>query len=225
MANEMIDIIRAAAQRHGVDPNVLVAQGRIESSLNPALRNSRSSAGGLFQFIDSTAKQYGLTDRYDPAAASDAAARLMRDNRDSLARSLGRAPSPGELYLAHQQGAGGAAKLLMNPNALASDLVGSAAAGLNGGRAGMTGAQFAQMWDQRLGRAMGQTGGGGEAPSIASAFGQPAMALGQPAPMEAQAPNPLALAASFANDDMASNQAAAAAKRESEMTRKRALFA
>lgn len=143
--------ISEAAQRHGVDPNALLQVAGIESSFNPRAKNPNSSAGGLFQFIDSTAKQYGLSDRYDPAQASDAAARLMKDNADYLRKQLGREPSAGELYLAHQQGMKGAADLLRDPNRRAADIVGAKAVTLNGGKADMTAGEFAGLWMRKVG--------------------------------------------------------------------------
>lgn len=141
--------IDQASARHGVDRAALYRIAQMESGGNPRAKNPRSSAGGLFQFIDSTASQYGLTDRFDPAQAADAGARLMRDNAAHLRRTLGRDPTAGELYLAHQQGAGGAEKLLRNPNRPASEVVGADAVRLNGGRPGMTAGEFAQLWVRR----------------------------------------------------------------------------
>jgi len=146
MAGELAQIIAQAAQRYGQDPNTLARIAQIESSMNPGARNPRSSAAGLFQFIDSTAKNYGLTNKLDPVAASDAAARLTRDNAAFLGERLGRQPTPAELYLAHQQGAGGAAKILANPQADAASVVGPQAVALNGGRPGMTAGDFAGLW-------------------------------------------------------------------------------
>lgn len=143
--------ISEAAQRYGVDPHALLVVARLESSGNPNAKNPNSSAGGLFQFTDGTARQYGLRNKFDAAEASDAAARLMRDNTAALRAALGREPTAGELYLAHQQGAGGAAKLLTNPNARAADLVGADAVRLNGGSADMTAGQFASMWTGKAG--------------------------------------------------------------------------
>ena len=92
--------IDAAASRYGVDPTALSVIAQLESGGNPAAQNPNSSAGGLFQFIDSTAQQYGLTDKFDPYASADAGARLARDNAASLRRAIGREPTVGELYLA-----------------------------------------------------------------------------------------------------------------------------
>lgn len=143
-------LISEAAQRNGVDPEAMLEIARIESNFNPDAKNRRSTAGGLFQFIDSTARQYGLKNRFDPGAASEAAARLASDNKRLLEARLGRQVTAGELYLAHQQGAGGALKLLSNPNALAVDIVGHDAVTLNGGRADMTAAQFASLWTSKV---------------------------------------------------------------------------
>lgn len=46
--------IARAASRTGVDFNYLLAQAKLESSLDPAARAKTSSASGLYQFIDST---------------------------------------------------------------------------------------------------------------------------------------------------------------------------
>lgn len=144
------DAINQAAAAHGVSADDLRRMATIESGGKTGARNPKSGALGAFQFVPSTAAQYGLTDPTDPVASADAAARLLVDNRDALARSLGRAPSSGELYLAHQQGAAGAAKLLANPNASAIDIVGRQAVLQNGGSADMTAAQFAGLWTSKF---------------------------------------------------------------------------
>ncbi|WP_208438722.1 transglycosylase SLT domain-containing protein [Bartonella grahamii] len=134
--------IRQAAVRYGLPESYLYRVAQVESGGNPNARNPRSSAGGLYQFIDSTAKQYGLQDRFDPMQAADAMGRFTLDNRNHLSRILGRAPTDAELYLAHQQGAGGAARLLRNPHANAAQLVGSNAVGLNAGNNAMRASDF-----------------------------------------------------------------------------------
>ncbi len=144
-------IVSDAATRHGVEPEALLKIAMLESSFNAKAQNPASSAGGLFQFVDGTARQYGLADRFDPEQAADAAARLAKDNAAHLKKVLGRAPTAGELYLAHQQGAGGAGKLLKNPNARAADVVGAKAVRLNGGSSDMTAGAFANMWINKAG--------------------------------------------------------------------------
>lgn len=139
-----------AEAQYGLPPTYLSQTAAIESRFDPNAQNPNSSAGGLFQFVDSTAKQYGLSNKFDPVAATDAAARLAADNAKVLTRSLGRAPTAGELYLAHQQGGGGAAKLLSNPNARAVDIVGLDAVRLNGGNPNMTAGEFARRWTSKI---------------------------------------------------------------------------
>lgn len=161
MVSRVGEIILDAAQRHGVNPNVLSTIAHLESRGNPSEKNPKSSAGGLFQFIDSTAKAVGLEDRFDPVQASDAAARLTKSNAQVLSRTLGRSPSVGELYLAHQQGAGGASRLLSNPNSRASDIVGAEAVRLNGGTPDMTAGEFANLWVSKADRIAGGAGDAG----------------------------------------------------------------
>lgn len=152
-------VIEGAAQKYGVDAGALLKIAELESSFNPRAKNPSSSAGGLFQFIDGTARDYGLADRFDAGQASDAAARLLKDNAASLRKVLGRDPTAGELYLAHQQGAGGAAKLLRNPNARAVDVVGRDAVRLNGGREDMSAQEFANKWIAKASGAATVSGG------------------------------------------------------------------
>ena len=152
-------IVRGAAGKYGLNPDDAVAVARLESGLNPRAQNPNSSAGGLFQFINSTWGQYGGGDKYDPARNADAGARYLRDVRDTLTRGLGRAPTVGELYLGHQQGPAGALRILQNPDGLARDAVGPDAVVLNGGTIDMTNRDFAMRWDRRASRAAGQTPG------------------------------------------------------------------
>lgn len=152
-------VIEDAAKRHGVDPATLARTAVLESGGDPSARNAASGAAGLFQFMPQTAGQYGLDDPLDAETSADAAARLMSDNKAALAKSLGREPSEAELYLAHQQGAKGAAALLNNPNEPAIDVLAtvygsrdkaSRALRLNGGTEDMTAGEFAGKWTQRF---------------------------------------------------------------------------
>ena len=154
---EISTIITNAANKYGLSPQFMARVAHIESRFDPNAMNAGSKATGLFQFIPSTWRQYGGgADPRDPAANADAAARLAVANRNQLRASLGRDPTEGELYLAHQQGAGGAAKLLSNPGARAVDVVGERAVLGNGGNINMTAGQFAQLWIRKLDGASGQ---------------------------------------------------------------------
>lgn len=145
----MADFTEAFAgleDQYGLPRGYLLRSAQIESSLNPNSQSKLSSAGGLFQFIDSTARQYGLKNKYDPYESSNAAARLGSDNASKLRTALGRDPTAAELYLAHQQGGGGAAGLLANPSAPAASIVGRDAVTNNGGNLNMTAGEFANLW-------------------------------------------------------------------------------
>jgi soluble lytic murein transglycosylase-like protein len=144
------DLITETARKYGVSENAMLETARIESKFNPKADNPNSTAGGIYQFLDSSAKNYNLADKYDAAQAADAAARMMKDNAATLFRALGRVPTDGELYLAHQQGGAGAARLLANPNAKAYTIVGREAVRLNGGDPNMTAGQFASLWTNKV---------------------------------------------------------------------------
>lgn len=160
MRSGIFDIIDTAANRYGEDPDTLRRFAKIESNFNP-LAISPTGAEGLFQFTSGTAKQYGLVNRRDPAASADAAARLLRDNKASLRRAIGREPRPGELYLAHQQGPAGAAALIAHPDENVVDALAPVYGGdrakaahaikINGGSLDMTAGDFARGWVRRFG--------------------------------------------------------------------------
>jgi hypothetical protein len=147
---ELANLFSQAESKYNLPAGYMARTAQLESRLNPRAQNPNSSAGGLFQFIDSTAKDYGLTNRFDPVASTDAAARLAADNMAGLKQALGRDPTAAELYLAHQQGLGGATKILSNPDAPLASLVGREAARLNAG-GGKTAGQFAQQWLSKFG--------------------------------------------------------------------------
>src|SRR5262245_51574485 len=69
---------------------------------------------GMFQFGPEQEARYGINDSNwtDPTVQRQAFGRHIEDLRGGLTRSLGREPSAGELYLAHQQGPAGAPALL-----------------------------------------------------------------------------------------------------------------
>lgn len=159
------DPFALAEQKYGLPEGYLARTAQIESGGDPNAKNPNSSASGLFQFIDSTAAQYGI-DPMDPAQATEGAARLAADNSRYLRNILGRDPTAGELYLAHQQGAGGAAKLLANPNARAVDVVGADAVRLNGGDVTMSARDFAGQWTGKIdgGQGAAYPSGGGYQP-------------------------------------------------------------
>jgi hypothetical protein len=71
-------LIIRAAQRWSVSAQLLAAQLYAESNFNPFAR-SPAGAEGIAQFMPGTAAALGLLDPFDPDAAIDAQAHLMRD--------------------------------------------------------------------------------------------------------------------------------------------------
>jgi Transglycosylase SLT domain len=150
-------LINTTAATHRLDPAFLTRLVQVESRGDPNAYNSGSKASGLGQFIPGTWKQYGGgASPFDPGANLDATARLTKDNADFLRNGLGREPTPGELYLAHQQGKQGALNLLLNPDAPATSVTkrGNILANLPAGQRsnidGLTAGQFASIWTGRF---------------------------------------------------------------------------
>lgn len=144
--SQFSDLFQSTSEKYGLPQNYLSRTAQLESSGNPHAASPLSSAKGLFQFTNGTAKQYGLSNPFDATASTNAAGQLAADNARMLRSALGREPTAGELYLAHQQGAGGAMKLLQNPTAPAVSAVGRQAVLNNGGNADMTAGDFANKW-------------------------------------------------------------------------------
>jgi hypothetical protein len=89
------------------------------------------TTSGHYQVADPEMRSEILKLRNDPTANAVMAGAFTRANADILSKKLGRAPSEGELYIAHFLGAGGAAKLISaaksNPDAKATQYFPTAA--------------------------------------------------------------------------------------------------
>lgn len=153
--------------QYGLPAGYLERTAQLESSGNPNARNKTSSAGGLFQQIDANAKQYGVTDRFDPKQSAEGAAKFARDNVRQLTSVLNRQPTAAELYLAHQQGGGGAAALLGNQNQNVVEVLTRVYDGNkekakkavinNGGNVNMSAGEFANIWISKFNGGRGPT--------------------------------------------------------------------
>jgi len=158
------DAIRGAATAAGEDPNVSLTIAALENPKgDPTIKNPKSSATGIFQFTDGTWEAVGGTkaDRLDARRQIELGIKLQKQNRTALRTKLGREPTGWELYLAHQQGQGGAMALLNAPgsmsaiDALTPVYDGNRARATeavvnNGGKADMTAAQFADKWRRKF---------------------------------------------------------------------------
>lgn len=167
-------LIIQQAQANGLDPAMMLAIADIESKFKAGAYNP-SGASGVYQFMPKTAKGYGLSNPMDANANVAAGMRFTKDNIAYFKKTLGREPTPGEVYLMHQQGMGGATSLMRNPNALAANVVGQKAVTQNGGWAGMTAGQFAGLWTGKMDTTYQMYGGQAYQPMVTA--GGPTMGL------------------------------------------------
>lgn len=80
--DQLIAMVRAAAARYGIDPDIAVRQLRRESvNYSPYFvfgpGKSPRGAKGIAQFIPGTAARFGLSNPYDPAQALEAWGKYM----------------------------------------------------------------------------------------------------------------------------------------------------
>jgi hypothetical protein len=135
----------AGAKDHGLDPMTVLTIVAIESDFKPSAVSPRSTAGGLFQFLDSTwtaagGKQIpgrgGIGNGHAAGASIDDQVRIgckfIAENAKKLETKFGTRPSVVSIYMAHQQGLGGAMKILAaDPNEAIESVIGVAAASNN----------------------------------------------------------------------------------------------
>lgn len=121
-------MIVAAAKMAGVPPAIALAMAQAESKFDYTVYNSKSSAGGLFQFINKTwdgmlnkySRRYGIPAKYarqggqtDPWANAILGVNFIRENIEKATKDLkGKAPPPAVAYLYHFLGPGGGEKFI-----------------------------------------------------------------------------------------------------------------
>lgn len=153
----VLGVIQKASEIVGIDPTYMLLKAKQESGFNPNAQARTSSAGGLYQFLDSTwlttvKNHKGLIENNMPGIDIDTMSRkdilalktnayasaLMgaayaKDNKQYLENSLpGFEANSGALYMAHFLGPAGAKKLyehmMKDPTASAAALFPQAAA-------------------------------------------------------------------------------------------------
>lgn len=147
---------------------------QVESHGDPSAQNGRST--GLFQFHPDTMAAAGGGDIHSVDDQTAAALTLSRRDRANL-QQIGVEPSDANVYIMHQQGAGGGRALLTAPPevgavAVLTPVYGSAkiaerAIVGNGGTPDMTAGDFVKMWQARWANGGRPVTGGQGAPSAA----------------------------------------------------------
>lgn len=123
IAPEMRVLFRNLESKYGLPEGYLSGSAAIESHFDPNAHRPGSQFMGMFQLGEGVRNTYHVSNPYDVNQNAEAAAQYARDNARILHNKLGRDPSAGELYMAHQQGATGASKLLANPTTPALSLI------------------------------------------------------------------------------------------------------
>jgi hypothetical protein len=129
-------------------PSYARTTARIEDPSGDPSAVSPTGATGKYQFTKATWADYAPrgASRTDTGAQEVAFQKLTNSNAIYLTKVLGRPPTQAELYLAHQQGAGGAAKLIQNPDAPAGQLVNPKNIAVNGGDPNAPASVFVNKW-------------------------------------------------------------------------------
>lgn len=83
------EMVMSTARQNNISPELFLRIAKCESGLKPDATNPKSTASGLFQFLNSTffnyAQAYGLPidDKNDPEIQAELAARMIADGKIS----------------------------------------------------------------------------------------------------------------------------------------------
>jgi hypothetical protein len=168
--------ITSGAAQAGVSPRMMGAVASIESSGKPGAQTG--SYKGLFQLSEGEFRKYGGQGSiFDAKENARVAALKLKSEQAQLSQKLGRPVTEAEVYMAHQQGVGGATQHIQNPDQAAWQSMYSTAEGRQKGAGwakkaiwgnvpdrykrqfgsveNITSGQFTSMWADRYARATG----------------------------------------------------------------------
>lgn len=170
------DQVGAAAQTAGVDPVLANATAAIESGhgANVGQGEHAATRGNIFQMGPSErASVGGGVGIGSPDEQVRQGVAFLGKKKEEMTAALGREPTNAEIYLAHQQGTGGAVALLSKPNERAGSVVpgGDAAIRANGGDPDAPAKAFTDMWRQKYAAAERRFAGGAAAVGNAYVIG------------------------------------------------------
>lgn len=160
--------IARKAQQEGIDPNVALVIGHIETGgkFDHTAKNPTSSAHGLFQVLDKSWKNLGGGDRNSVDEQIRIGFKHMKQAESSMIKSLGRELQPHEHYLGHLLGPGGASRVLKaDPSAKLIDVVrkydpeNATAIVKNNGMDGLTVGQAIGKWRHKWNQLSARYGG------------------------------------------------------------------
>jgi hypothetical protein len=154
--NAMQPYWQSVDQAAGFPQNFTQTMASIESQGGQNL-TSPTGAVGPFQFTGIAANAVGIPkdQTTDPYIGAQAAAELASQNRERFTEAYRREPTGFELYMMHQQGAGGAMAVLgADPNTLVSQMSPTVTRnildqGISGINRGSTVGDFANYFDQK----------------------------------------------------------------------------
>lgn len=114
--NKVEQSITKQAVDSGIDPDYLLSNIGVESNFDAKTVNPDTGAFGYYQFLPSTAKEYGIDKNSTVQEQTQAFIQFTNDNKSYLEKQLGRDVDNLDLYMAHWLGRGGASKVLQYSN-------------------------------------------------------------------------------------------------------------
>ena len=156
-------IRRLCEQENATFAEYMMRKAFIESRFNPLAVNKSSRASGLFQIMPSNCvEEWKTNPDFDPFNAGHNILWTIHFTEDNveILRSRGFKVSLGTLYLAHQQGAGGASQILrgaargLEIEDLPENIERNVRANIPSGTRITTCAEFVNLWERRMASAV-----------------------------------------------------------------------